>query len=371
MTETTEEPRRKSLTTVLRQVRLLVAKAEHEATPPEEARACQEKADQLMLDYAVNEAMLEADAPTAQRSLPGIIILPTAKWQTGLEGSLADLITHISQHCRCRARNWVRYTQDGYESKVFGFESDLRYVELLYTTLRLHMLGVLRPTVDPAASAESNAYRLHNAGYNWLQIAEMYGWHKMSSWEIGNLQGDVYLAVRELRDPYRKGEAHEDGEILSASKLGSGIKRAYYRECKRLGTQPVKIAANGTATYRRCAAQGYVSGIYKRLRRMDDGVEPGAALALRNREDELDAFFREQNADLFRSAPPRDEEEYVSHENCEKCKRASSGYCRDHRIRAYKEMPFDAAAYAAGARHAETADLFTGGTNMATKKGIE
>src|SRR5258708_308090 len=197
------------LNKLLEKVRALISKAEHPATDPVEAQTYREKADALMLTHMIDDIMLDQSRPPEQRAKPAFIEIELGTTRSDLTGWIATLAVQVATHCRCKLRNYTGYPQTEdrswgnaiHTSKVYGYESDLRYFEVLYTELRLHMLGALRPNHDPRLSYDDNCYILHSAGYNWLDVARMYGW-----------------------------EGDED--VRTKFQAGGEVKRAYYRACK-------------------------------------------------------------------------------------------------------------------------------------------
>ncbi len=116
-------------TRILEKVRALLAKAES-TTFPEEAEALSAKAQELMARHAIDEAMVGAAAGTGPTSDDG---------PTGIRVPVDDpyasaksiLLSEVASANRCRAV-WSK----GYGfSTVLGFESDLEFVDLLYTSL--------------------------------------------------------------------------------------------------------------------------------------------------------------------------------------------------------------------------------------------
>lgn len=110
---------------VLEKVRALLAKAES-TTFPEEAEALSAKAQELMARHAIDEAMVGDaegidDVPTGRR-LP--VDDPYAR-------AKSILLAEVASANGCRA---VWSEGLGF-STVFGFESDLEFVEVLYTSL--------------------------------------------------------------------------------------------------------------------------------------------------------------------------------------------------------------------------------------------
>ena len=337
-----------NLDRTLARVRALIAKAEapiaEGATDTErqaaiiEQNSAREMADALMLKYAINEAVANATKPVQDRTKPIRITVEVGRWDADILGYLGQLCEDVADHCRCKTRMWGQFSDYTYRAKVYGFESDVRYFELLYTTLRLHMLGVLMPRMDPQLSLEENCYRLHEAGYNWLQMAAMDGWKKYPGQK--GVPGH-------LIDYYNQGpNPLFDGRVLSG-KLGGYYKRAYERACKAKGESTKIIPAGGTETYRRSAAMGYTSRLRQRLdaiKRGRDGT-PGAGIVLRSRFEDVEAMFREDNPELFRVYEPQPEE---------------PGKKVKVRMRKYVPPKFSDAGYGAGVSYANKADLNTG-----------
>lgn len=107
---------------ILEKVRALLAKAES-TTFPEEAEALSAKAQELMARHSIDEAMVGGvdDGPAGVRVA---IDDPYA-------GAKSVLLAVVASANRCRSV-WSKHL--GF-STVFGYESDLDFVEVLYTSL--------------------------------------------------------------------------------------------------------------------------------------------------------------------------------------------------------------------------------------------
>jgi hypothetical protein len=313
-----------SLDSVLSKVRKLIAVAEDPNTDPKVATSYREMADALMLKHAVDETQAEASRPAEQRTRP-IIITVEIGGDSDIIGYFGSLCDMVARHCRCRALLYTAWRDGVWVAKVYGFESDARYFELLYTTIRLHMLGVLIPRIDRNSSLSENCYRLHNAGYNWLEIARMYGWSK--------------VGLREGTEMWRDSEGNDKTKFH----VGGIYKRAYYQATKERGEQPTKISAGGTATYRKSAAYGYTSRLTQRLRQVESNRQAGTEILLASRVDDLDALFRDDNPEMFLEVPEEDPKN-----------------SKPARRRKAPTFSFNEQAYGVGVRHANTADLSTG-----------
>lgn len=333
------------LNKILERVRKLIERAEAPisdgATPEQRAaeqiqqETARAMADALMLQYAVSQATLDAAAPAGQRSKPDKIeIHLTGDFE--LVAYVGDLASALARHCRCQVRLYTpSYREGTYWATVYGFQSDLKYFEIMYTTLRLHMIGALSAKPDLNKSLAENAYQLHNAGLNWFDIAQAYGWREVTP-EPGESKSGMYV--------------HRDTHERAPWSQVVGVhKNAYNKLIKERGETALRIPPGGMKAFRRSAAWGYSSRLNQRLADTRKNRQAGAEVVLASRGDELDLFYKEQNPDLFREREPA--------EACEACNKAKSGHCRQHPKGRSYYAPYSQAGYAAGVRHANTAEI--------------
>ncbi|NUP22386.1 MAG: DUF2786 domain-containing protein [Streptomyces sp.] len=126
--EETAEPNAKSSrpeSRMLTRIRALLAKAEATGFP-EEAEALTAKAQELMARHSVDEALLDARAPS--HDTPGACRIGV---EPPYEQAKAVLLDAVASANHCRA---VWNEAFGF-STVVGFEADLEVVELLHTSL--------------------------------------------------------------------------------------------------------------------------------------------------------------------------------------------------------------------------------------------
>ncbi len=109
----------------LDKIRALLAKAES-TTFPEEAETYTAKAQELMARYSIDAALLDASGP--KRAEPVAVRIGV---EAPYEGPKSILLSVVAQANRCRA---VWSKEHGFNT-VFGFETDLELVELLFTSL--------------------------------------------------------------------------------------------------------------------------------------------------------------------------------------------------------------------------------------------
>jgi len=337
------------LNDALEKVRKLAARTVEAGCTPEEAASAQAMADAIMLKFAIDEAMLAATAGAA-KAIPEVIsiLVPNPE---NLDGYFGSVIRRLAEHTRCQIRMYTKfdYSESQWACKVYGWQSDVRYFEVLYTQIMLHMSGVLAPKWDNNVSFDENCYLLHNAGMNWLQIAQLQGWKKdKHGWPFDDPRSEGNNERWYRLDP----DTFELLEEATNWQLGGRRKAAAKRWGKSLGEhQHQVIAAGGTANYRKSAAQGYINELHKRLRRVEEQRPPEGTIMLRTSMEELLDFFKKENPDLFKEREP------VSEEPCPRCKAAKTGYCRAHKPRSYKFREINTDAYQRGVRHAQSAPI--------------
>lgn len=258
---------------VLARVRLLLERAHHPSTPETETKACEEKANKLMVEYAIEQADLDAVRPAANRAKPETLTVVMCGRGSPFVDQLYALSGALLDFCRVRGvytgLQYVKY-QD-VRMTVIGYPADLRYFEMLYTSLLLHMLSNLEPKPDPNKTFDENVYILHEAGVSYRK-------------QVHALFPDI--------------PKWDDATI---KRMGGRCKSAYRRWCKKLGEEPRAIAA--PITYQRNFAIGYVHRISVRLWEMQMKQPTSTGLVLRS--DAIDALHNEMFPKLGKAKRPK------------------------------------------------------------------
>lgn len=128
-------------------VRALLNKAEDPASTPEEAEALTAKATELMAKYGIGQALANARAEKKQTPADRIFDLSGAYAR-----ERANLLGWIATELRCRSvvltlRQGRRKV--GLKLHVFGYQTDLDRVDLLYTSLLVQMVNGLAKAQKP------------------------------------------------------------------------------------------------------------------------------------------------------------------------------------------------------------------------------
>jgi Protein of unknown function (DUF2786) len=137
---------------MLSRIRKLLAKAEDEASTPDEAEALTRKAAELMARYGVERALLGAARPDTDKPADRMISLRNP-W-TAVKGHLlAGLATAL--RCQCVLVN----RHDGKAAHIFGYASDLERTDILFTSLLVQMARALTAQDVPARGGTAKAWR--------------------------------------------------------------------------------------------------------------------------------------------------------------------------------------------------------------------
>lgn len=269
----------------------LLARANHPNTPAEEAETARTMAESWMRKYrnAESEALAEDPASAAPQMAKISLAVP------GTE--MADRLITVARACAEHAEVLIRcrweYLADGYRLDVtaVGYEGDLRYFELLWTNAHLMFSTRITPRWSADRSVDDNIFFMRQAGIKRREIAVAAGW-----------DGDEASTRAKVQRIYLRA-ARDRGETANATGMG--------------------FDSRG---YRKAYADQFVSTLKAEMRRAREAAAAGLP-AVHGRADAVkDAFY-----DFCPDMRPSDEVEqpYVApNANCDKCKQAKSGFCR-------------------------------------------
>lgn len=270
------------LNKVLERVRKLIDQAEHPNTGAEEAQKFRAKADQMMLDYAIEQADLDATRPAEQRTTPETLKIDLIRSGSPVRYEIVKIAGYLADHCRLRIvihnffddefiENWGRssfFDEYNTGATLVGYASDLRYFELMWTVVQLHFSGAVDPRPDASLSFDENCYRMHEAGITYRKMVQM-----LFKEELTN-----FTAEKEIR------------------KYGGRCKAAYKRECVKRGEEPRAIP--NPDIYQKSFAKAYANRVFWRLQDMKGSQSGGRTTALVLRTETVDEKFRELFPDL-------------------------------------------------------------------------
>lgn len=324
---------------MLKRIQALIAKADG-TDYPEEAATFRAKAEALMHQYRIEESMLASAAP-AGSIVPVWQTWPVCRTDSEFRNHYTQIAAYILHHIGGRCVFTVTSKDDGLWDVMIcvGYESDLRYGEMLFTSAMLAFGNLLEPKHDPTLSDQVNAYRMRKAG--------------MEGWKIAYVLWGYKLGL--------------DPNPNSVGRNAGKARRLYRAQAVVLGEDPKELMGQGNnvETYRRSYAEGFVSEIWNRLLRMryTKGEESQGLVLAGRKEAVAEAFY-----ERYPQYRPQASAKPIGNgrDGCVRCAKAKSGYCRDHAHlkpsngRTH-ERPVNYRAARRGADAAATVDLGTKG----------
>lgn len=268
---------------ILEQVAHLIAKIEHPNTPEDERDMCRERADRLMFRYAIDEATLAAAKGANVRTKPSSSRVTVASLYDEHRQDLKRILEALASANRCRVFTEIdtermeHGVMRNYVGHIVGFDADVRFVEMMYTSIHLTFASRINPKWDNSRTEGENIRALKEAGMKWEEIAKA-GHFK---WPDGGL-----------------------------------IKRMYLRQCEADGVE--RVVTQRHSAYRASFAKAFFSHLRTRLWQMEKSRDEqvreyesetgstGTALALSDRRAEVDAVFYE----MFPATRPMTDEEF-------------------------------------------------------------
>lgn len=362
MTSARRKEQEGKLEDMLRKVRALLEQADHPNTTPVEADTFRSHAELLMFRYRIDESMLAEEPEAEIECVWNRLVIPSGTWRQYFSAMAKYAVEHVGAR---GVLGVTRMDMDGLQNvstwnlHYVGYPSDIRLADALYTSCMIAFSKRLDPKVDPELTEQENAY--------WLRKGGMEGWRIATLlWPEVEL---VYVRNSWQRRP-------PDKYVYKARKL-------FKLEALKRGEDPSELLGQGNSmsVYRSSYAEGFLTEIRMRMMRMRQARDGSGELVLAGRRQRIDeAFYTEypQYRPMERLAGGEDDEDGEEEgeggvardhtrsaysdprSGCERCRKAKSGYCREHsylRPRAYREEPYSRAGAAAGRRAARDVDL--------------
>ena len=293
------ENRRES---ILAKVQKLLAKAM--ATPFEaEADSFRAKANEMMDNYRIEQwEIAQLEAGRAKSALKPVRKDVDITWWWNESGAFGSTLWTMFNACVNHCAIVTTAATVDYRARtiaLFGLESDIQFLQMLFTDLYLQMATKIKPKYDPSKSLGYNVYMAKEAGMKYKEICHWIG------------RPDLIKTV--IRYDKRKGYNVEKTEI-------DGI---LIREMKKYA------AAAGLEVHKTINLEGYVEdfcnaygyAVTRKLREMREGADTSGdnrlALALRDIRDLSQELLWDEFPDL-RPHP----------EDCQ-CENCHTRKCRD------------------------------------------
>lgn len=311
---------------ILRKVQGLLAKADHPNTPQAEAETARNMAEALMFKYRIEEVAAKEEGPL----LPEWRTIKLCRYSSEFNDSYRSLMASVISHLDIRGMHSLveEYNEDGklelwWTTQLVGYSSDLRFAEAMFLAASIAFGQRLEPTYDASLTQQMNAYLMRSAGMEGKRIAQA----------IFGATGKAN--AQKVRKWYRQQaeELGEDAEALSGHVHLKGYRQSY--------------------------ADGFVTTFWRRLYNMRNArAQYDGALVLANRTNAINEAFYEKFPQ-YRPVKLSGEIHGIgqAQADCDKCKKAKSGYCRDHSYLRPTKPKEDRTNYVAEARGADAARI--------------
>lgn len=292
---------------MLRKIQALLDKADGTDFGPERD-TYRAKADEMMLKYSVEQYHLEEvrrarGEAVSLRPITKDIIVPWHKFAQKTYDLLLTLGSAIG--VQMLYRGW----EHGWRITLVGFEVDVRYVEMLWTTLRVQMLDMMEPEVDLSKTFDENVFALRQAGMDWMMVRQRMNAHVTVEWRP-QYSYDMDWSERDLCTP-RNEKDRQNKHILSQSgpwpyccdsKSGTNTRllSAYRRQCELHNVDPAVIRS--VEGYRNAWADSFRYRIRERL--TSKRGQGDAALVLRNKAEEVRDVWQDLYDEMHKDDVP-------------------------------------------------------------------
>lgn len=241
------------------------------------AAAKRQMAETLMQKYRIEQEDLLATDRTVAKPIDSRFVIVSGERNEEFDVWLYTMFLQIVEHCGCRGNavyDWD--TTPGAQNRrikatVVGYEMDVAYAELLWSSARLTFGAHVDPRPSPDLSERENIYVMRRAGMPRKDVAQLlWGrWTHSNSAKVGKIFKEEAL---------RRGE--------NPDMMGRGF---------------------DNEVYRKAYAREFVWRVYDRLREARDAAgQAGGAIELSGRQERVDEAFYQIFPHL-RPTPPEEQ----------------------------------------------------------------
>lgn len=236
----TENDNSFNLDKVLKRIQALLAKANHPNTPEPEAETYRDKAEEMMVSYRVAEQQLRdlGLAPSMQPTVSVVILTP---YRSPFRNTYLEMGTTAVYHVGARAVQ--KRTTDAETGEmmsaleIVGFESDVRYAELLFTAAAIVFGSKMEPKVDHSLTDGENVYNLRESGMARGRIGELMGWGREAAQKVTVVYKREAAARGEKAEVVGKGFNLKDFRAMYTDNFLSTFQSRLYRMSLHSGEQ--------------------------------------------------------------------------------------------------------------------------------------
>lgn len=238
---------------ILSRVQKLLDKANAEGTTEAERQSYLDKADELMIKHAIDDAMLMSTMKKEDRRKPVQDRFQAADANAPHWEKFRTVLLMIANLHRVRSA----FHYDGSVTLV-GYFEDVEYVKMKWLNVYLHFSQTINPRWNTGISPEQNAYNFHRSGTAWTEVEQI---------------------------------ARSNGCKWNIKQLRAGY-RVY---CESIGEEPTRMTQRNFA-YKESFAEAFRTRICARIAELIEErdkmtSEAGALVAVKDLGIEIDELF--------------------------------------------------------------------------------
>jgi hypothetical protein len=344
----------------------------------EAAQSYRNKADSIVTMYAVEQFELAMHGDKNAKQAPELRDYSYGDMPPELSDQMAWIFAALAEHCRCKI-GWHGYAR----SKIVGYPSDLEYLDLMFTSIRMHMSANVRPQPSREMGYGPSLALLKESGMKWrdiyLRLLPIFPEEFVGT--VADVSKQKKSSYNGLTDYQRDFQRHQEmgyevdwfdsslfqrdyikvGDHIFVNEIprsiGVRFTKQYTAFCDETGRDRVY---SDPKVWVRSFVEGYSMQIRRRIRDMKASTEEattGKELVLKSIYEDLLEFFYE-NFPERRPHPPGCDCEIHHSCNDPKCQRAACKARRKPvRYRSIPERKVSHAAMQRGVSAANTADL--------------
>lgn len=255
---------------ILVRVQKLLEKANAQGVTDEERELLLDKADELMIKHAIDDAMLQSTMTRDERRKPIHEMFQATDAYSPHWEKFRTVLYYIADLHRVRCA-----IHSNGNATLVGYYEDVEYVKMKWLNIYLHFSRTIDPKWDNSLTLEHNVYNLKVAGRQWQWIQKV------------------------ARENHVERSFH-------------WFKPAYQRHCKLIGEEPRPHTQRNWA-YRESFAESFVNRICARMEEMKESrdkqtSDAGALVAVKDLGVDVDEMFYS----LFESLRPLTPEQRAS-----------------------------------------------------------
>lgn len=156
---------------IMEKIQKLLSKAESTTFGPEQ-EALLEKADKLMVEYAIAQHEIDALLKPGERAKPEMRAIPVCDEGNPIWFQLTDLAHSCATFFDCKAVFSGLHGKGKWPitMKAVGFPESVRAAEQLYTSLKMQLMATINPKYVPGEGDAENIARMKDAGMTWSAL---------------------------------------------------------------------------------------------------------------------------------------------------------------------------------------------------------